>query len=126
MPVSATFGNIGTILYLVAILGVTGLIIAGPVHQAFDSSGSVSSGSIARGVQEQIDALHPGMAASMSLQTMPGTSESVTLSGNQVTATVDGQSTSMDVDLDFAGTYTMSPGHVYVASYSGGSVVVSG
>jgi hypothetical protein len=113
MPVNTTFGMIGNYLYIIAVLGVAGGMMAGPVLSAYDSSRDASSGTIALGVQQQVDSLKPGMVAPLSLDTMPGDSASVTLSGDNVTATVDGGSTSLRVDATFAATYTIAAGYDY-------------
>jgi hypothetical protein len=121
MPVSSVSGTLSTSVYFVSLFLLLGVMIPS-VKTAFHDADLVAATHLAEGVSEQIDALSPGMTTIIRFGSFPGVSTSVTLSGTNVSASVDGVSASERVVWRLP-SLVLSADHGYAVALDG--VVVS-
>lgn len=123
MPVSSISGVISTSAYFTAVFLLM-LVVMSPVASLYKAASLESAGTLAGGIATQVDDLSPGMVTSIEFGSYPGTGASVSFAGTDVTATVNGYSSSVAVDLPLS-TCSLHPGVRYSVSLVNGVVAVA-
>jgi hypothetical protein len=117
MPVNSLSGSLSTAVYFASLFLLL-FALAGPVRGAYQDANQRAAQQVAAGVATQLDDMSPGMVSSLSLRSLPGVSVSVSLSGSEVTAIVDGVSATAGVRWEMQDV-TLTAGHVYTVSVGG-------
>ena len=120
MPASSISGLLSTSVYFAAVLLLMAVVMAPGLNLYRDASQKAAA-TLVGGVAQEVDALVPGMTSDLEFQSYPAMTASVTFSGNNVTATVDGFSSSLPVNWPLAAS-TLLPGHHYRLSVIDGVV----
>jgi hypothetical protein len=123
MPVSSVTGSISTAVYFASLFLLLGVLIP-PVKTSFHDADLAAATHLAQSIGEEIDALSPGMTTVLKYGSFPGVATSVVLSGNNVTATVDGVSASEEVAWALP-SLTLSADTGYDVTVEGGAITVA-
>jgi hypothetical protein len=120
MPTSSVSGMLSTSAYFAAVFLLMAVVM-GPVANLSRGVSLEAAGHLAQGIATQVDNLSPGMKTMIEFGSYPGMDASVTFSGSNVTAIVNGFSATQRVDVQLA-SCKLEPGKDYQVLMNGGVV----
>ncbi len=122
MPASSVEGLLSTSVYFIAVLLLMAVVMA-PVASLYRGASTQAAQTLAKGVADQIDALSPGMETEIEFSSYLGTSVSVQFSGEAITATVNGFSSTVATHWSLVAA-SLDSGKQYDLTLNGGTVAV--
>jgi hypothetical protein len=123
MPVVTVSSQISLAVYFVSIVGLA-VLLARPVYQVYSASQERGAEVVASGLGAMVDSMTPGTSVVTRLEAYPGVLLSVSLSGEEVTASYGNSTYSAHVRWALQQA-TLVPGEEYNFTLRGGEVLVA-